>query len=69
MKVLFTHSYFYRFDPKQWKDKRPYPPLGTIQAAAVLREQGHEVSLFDVALKEGPDGIRDILECDRGLDS
>ena len=62
MKVLFTHSYFYRYDPKQWKDKRPYPPLGTIQAAAVIREAGHDVSLFDVALKEGPEEILEIFE-------
>lgn len=65
MKVLFTHSYFYRFDPKQWNDKKPYPPLGTIQAAAVLRDAGHDVSLFDVALKDGPDEIFDLLKKDR----
>ncbi|MEM9022427.1 MAG: radical SAM protein, partial [Bacteroidota bacterium] len=51
-KVLFSHSYFYRFDPKQWATKQPYPPLGTIHAAAVLREQGYDVSLFDVNLVE-----------------
>lgn len=47
MKVLFSHSYFMRFDPKQWELGQPYPPLGTILAAAVLREAGHEVHLFD----------------------
>ena len=47
MKVLFTHSYFMRFDPKQWKQRQPYPPLGTIYAAALLREHGHHVALFD----------------------
>lgn len=47
MKVLFSHSYFLRFDEKQWKQRKPYPPLATIQAAAHLRENGHEVSLFD----------------------
>lgn len=36
-----------RFDPKQWNLGQPYPPLGTILAAAVLREAGHEVELFD----------------------
>jgi radical SAM superfamily enzyme YgiQ (UPF0313 family) len=36
-----------RFDPKQWELGQPFPPLGTILAAAVLREAGHEVSLFD----------------------
>src|ERR1051325_6608547 len=47
MKILFSHSYFLRFDPKQWKLGQPYAPLGTLYAAALLREQGHEVALFD----------------------
>lgn len=60
-KVLFTHSYFYRFDPKQWRFKQPYPPLGTIQAASVVRVCGFEVNVFDVALKESPDEIESEL--------
>lgn len=55
--VLFTHSYFYKYDPKQWHFKQPYPPLGTIQAAAVIREGGFSVSLFDTSLKDGPEGL------------
>lgn len=55
--VLFTHSYFLRFDPKQWKMHQPYPPLGTLYAAAVLREAGHDVALFDTMLAKGPEGI------------
>jgi len=54
MKILFTHSYFYQLDAKQWRFKQPYPPLGTILAAAVMREQGYDVSLFDTNLKEDP---------------
>lgn len=46
-KVLLTHSYFLRFDPKQWKTMQPYPPLATLYAAAVLRANGFPVSLFD----------------------
>jgi anaerobic magnesium-protoporphyrin IX monomethyl ester cyclase len=61
-KVLFTHSYFYRFDPKQWRFKQPYPPLGTIQAAAIIRQSGFEVSLFDTNLKEGPEELESIIE-------
>jgi radical SAM superfamily enzyme YgiQ (UPF0313 family) len=62
MKILFTHSYFLRFDPKQWKAKQPYPPLGTIYAAAVLREQGHSVSLFDTMFAKKPEEIIPRLE-------
>ena len=54
-RILFTHSYFMRFDPKQWAAGQPYPPLGTITAAAVLREKGHEVALFDTMFAYGPE--------------
>ncbi|MBL7931191.1 MAG: B12-binding domain-containing radical SAM protein [Bacteroidia bacterium] len=47
MKVLFTHSYFLRFDSKQFKTAMPYPPLGTLYAMAYLRENGYQVELFD----------------------
>jgi anaerobic magnesium-protoporphyrin IX monomethyl ester cyclase len=45
--ILFTHSYFLRFDKKQWELGQPYAPLGTMYAAAVVREKGYNVSLFD----------------------
>jgi len=47
MKVLFTHSYFLRFDEKQFVQNKPYPPLATIQAASNLRKIGYDVKLFD----------------------
>ena len=47
MKVLFTHSYFLRFDDKQFKTAMPYPPLGTLYAMSYLRENGYTVKLFD----------------------
>ena len=42
--IIFTHSYFLRFDPKQWATGQPYAPLGTMYAAAVMREHGYVVS-------------------------
>lgn len=45
--ILFTHSYFLRFDPKQWKTGQPYAPLGTMYAAALMRQEGHRVAIFD----------------------
>ncbi len=56
-RVLLTHSYFYRLDQKQWQDARPYPPLGTLLAAAVLREAGHEVRVFDTGLRHSPEEL------------
>lgn len=60
-KLLFSHSYFYQFDPKQWKAQQPYPPLATIQAAAYMREAGHEVALFDTNLRMHPGEVREAL--------
>lgn len=61
-KILFTHSYFYRFDPKQWKTAQPYPPYGTMYAAAVMRECGFEVKIFDTALRHSPTELLPVLE-------
>lgn len=61
MKVLLTHSYFLRFDPKQWKMGRPYPPLGTLYAAAAVRETGHEVRVFDPMFSVSADELRPVL--------
>jgi anaerobic magnesium-protoporphyrin IX monomethyl ester cyclase len=60
-RVLFTHSYFYKLDLKQWRFRQPYPPLGSLLAASVVRDAGFDVSYFDVALKESPDEIQDGL--------
>ena len=56
-KILITHSYFYRFDKKQWEAHRPYPPLGTLYAASLLRKNGFEVGLFDTCLATDPSEI------------
>lgn len=63
--TLVTHSYFYRLDPKQWKDARPYPPLGTIQLAALLRQRGHVVHVFDPGLSTGPEALAPVLSAQR----
>ncbi len=62
MRVLFTHSYFLRFDPKQWALQQPYAPLGTMYAAAVLREHGYDVRIHDVMFAESAKDILLILE-------
>jgi anaerobic magnesium-protoporphyrin IX monomethyl ester cyclase len=62
MRVLFTHSYFLRFDPKQWKTMQPYAPLGPMYAAAWLRQHGYEVLLHDVMFAEGPETVTPVLQ-------
>lgn len=50
--ILFGQSYYLRFDPKLWEAMQPYPPLGSLYAAAYTREQGYQVALFDAMLAE-----------------
>lgn len=65
MNILFSHSYFLRFDPKQWEQQQPYAPLGTIYAAALMRENGHTVSLFDTMFVKDPDELINQLDTNR----
>lgn len=60
-KIVFTHSYFLKFDPKQLKAGQPYAPLGTLYAAAVMRENGYEVLLHDVQFTDGPEEVSSVL--------
>lgn len=60
--ILFSHSYFYRLDPKQWKNKMPFPPLGTLYAAALMRENGHGVELFDTNLLQDASELPSMLK-------
>ena len=56
-RILFSHSYFLRLDPKQWKTAQLYPPLGTLYAAALMRENGYTVELFDTMFAKEPDEV------------
>ena len=62
MKILLTHSYFLRLDPKQLATGQPYAPLGTMYAAACLREKGHTVALFDTMFAHDPGEVVARLE-------
>lgn len=54
MVILIAHSFFLRRDPKQLERQKPYPPLTTLLAAAILREAGHAVSIFDATFAASP---------------
>jgi anaerobic magnesium-protoporphyrin IX monomethyl ester cyclase len=62
MKVLFTHSYFLHFDPKQLELSKPYPPLATLLAASFIRNNGFEVTFFDVNFERNAQAILPILK-------
>ncbi len=55
--VLLTHSYHLLYDRKQARKMQPYPPLGTLYAAALLRQQGFSVALFDTMLEDPERGF------------
>jgi len=48
--ILFGQSYYLSFDPKQWEAMQPYPPLGTMYAASLVRQRGYGVAFFDAML-------------------
>ena len=56
--ILLAHPYFLRDDAKQLERMKPYPPLATLLCAAVLRERGHEVTLFDAMLADGVEAFQ-----------
>ena len=60
--ILFTHSYFLRFDPKQWAQGQPYPPLGTLYAASLMRQHDYNVSLFDTMFSHSPNEVIELLD-------
>jgi len=60
--VLFTHSWHLWSDPKQAERRQPYPPLGTLYAAALARESGFSVAMFDTMLDDPAVGFEDALD-------
>ena len=64
-KILFSHSYFLQFDPKQLATGQPYAPLGTLYAAAFMRQHGYPVALFDCMFAKSPDAVIPFIEKER----
>jgi anaerobic magnesium-protoporphyrin IX monomethyl ester cyclase len=62
--VLLGQSYYLRFDKKLWKAMQPYPPLGTLYAAAHLRRCGYEVAVFDAMLSQSTEKWDEALVAD-----
>jgi len=53
LEILLAHAYFSRYDPKQTRKMKPYPPLATLHVAGFLRRNGHSVALFDAFYRAG----------------
>ncbi len=65
LKIQVGHSYFLRYDPKQWERGKPYPPLATLHTAALLRQMGHDIALFDAMLAAGVEDYEASLKAGR----
>ena len=63
--VLLTHSYHLAYDRKQVRKMEPYPPLGTLYAASLLRSRGISVEVFDCMLQEPETGLQEALRVHR----
>jgi anaerobic magnesium-protoporphyrin IX monomethyl ester cyclase len=55
MKILIGQSYFRVLDPKELERQMPYPPLGALYAATILRNMGHEIIFYDGMLSRDPE--------------
>ncbi len=64
LRIQVSHSYFLRYDRKQWERGKPYPPLATLQVASLLRDMGHAVTLFDAMLAGGVEDYAGALATD-----
>lgn len=60
--VLLTHSYHLYYDRKQSRKMQPYPPLGTLYAAALLRNAGLSVAVFDTMLNDPAEEFQAALD-------
>jgi radical SAM superfamily enzyme YgiQ (UPF0313 family) len=60
--VLLTHSFHLAHDAKQFRKMQPYPPLGTLYAAAALRSAEISVSVFDTMFADPISEFRAALE-------
>ena len=60
--ILLTHSYHLYYDRKQVRKMQPYPPLGTLYAAALLRQKGFSVALFDSMLENPEQGFPEMFQ-------
>ncbi len=59
LNILVTNTYFYYFDKKQWRAKRPYPPLGSLYASAVLKQADDKVHFFDNCLEKNTNAFKE----------
>jgi anaerobic magnesium-protoporphyrin IX monomethyl ester cyclase len=63
--ILLGHSNYLVDDAKQQARMKPYAPLSTMIAAALLRRAGHRVTLFDATFAPGVEAFEAALDAHR----
>jgi len=63
--ILLAHSYFLNIDAKQLAKMKPYSPLSTLILASMLRDNGHQVAMFDATFATGVEDFAAALEAHR----
>ncbi len=63
--LLLAHSYYLHYDAKQLRKMKPYAPLTTLIAGAMLRREAIPFTFFDAMLSEGVDAFRAAVRATR----
>lgn len=61
MKILLGQSYHRILDPKELKRNMPYPPLGPLYIATILRDLGYEIIFHDGMIATSTDELQNII--------
>ncbi|MCP4356449.1 MAG: hypothetical protein GY796_00325 [Chloroflexi bacterium] len=60
-KILFCHPMFLSKNPDEQAASSPYFPLGLLYLAGYVREQGHEVAIFDATFAKDESAFAEAL--------
>ncbi len=61
-KILFCHPLFLSKNPDEQGASSPYFPLGLLYLAGFVREQGHDVAIFDATFAEDESAFAEALQ-------
>lgn len=64
-KLLLCHPLFLAKSPEEQASSSPYFPLGLLYLAAYVREQGHDVSIFDGTFEDDESSFTSLLDAQR----
>jgi len=62
MKILLANSYFLNRDANERKIMKPYAPLGILYLAAILKQGGHSIRVFDSTFRTFDDYQADLKD-------